>query len=33
MTTLQYFYNSKFWVEGERIFTNSEGIDEIRLKP
>jgi hypothetical protein len=26
-----YFYNSKFWVEGESVFTNSEGIDELRL--
>jgi hypothetical protein len=24
-----YFYNSKFWVEGDHIFTNSEGADEI----
>lgn len=24
-----YFYNSKFWVEGDRVFTNSEGIDEL----
>jgi hypothetical protein len=24
-----YFYNSKFWVEGNRVFTNSEGIDEL----
>jgi hypothetical protein len=26
-----YFYNSKFWVEGDRVFTNSEGIDGLRL--
>jgi hypothetical protein len=25
------FYNSKFWVEGDRVFTNSEGIDEYRF--
>jgi hypothetical protein len=28
-----YFYNSKFWVEGDSVFTNSEGIDELRLTP
>jgi hypothetical protein len=26
-----FFYNSKFWVEGDRIFTNSEGVDEVVL--
>jgi hypothetical protein len=28
-----YFYNSKYWVEGDRLFTNSEGVDEFRLVP
>jgi hypothetical protein len=28
-----FLYNSKFWVKGERTFTNSEGIDESRLQP
>ncbi len=27
-----HFCNSKFWVEGESVFTNSEGIDELRLR-
>jgi hypothetical protein len=26
-----YFYNSKFFVEGERIFTNCQGIHELKL--
>jgi len=26
-----YYWNSKFWVEGDRVFTNSEGVDELRL--
>jgi hypothetical protein len=28
-----YFYNSKYFVEGDRIFTNAEGVDEFRLVP
>jgi len=28
-----YFYNSKYWIEGDRLFTNSEGVDEFRLVP
>ncbi len=28
-----YFYNSKYFVEGDRLFTNSEGVDEVRLVP
>jgi hypothetical protein len=28
-----YFYNSKYWVEGDCLFTNSEGVDEFRLVP
>ncbi len=26
-----YFYNSKFFVEGDRIFTNCQGIHELKL--
>ncbi|MFC1734709.1 hypothetical protein ACFL1X_01235 [Candidatus Hydrogenedentota bacterium] len=26
-----YFYNSKFFVEGDRIFTNCQGLHELRL--
>jgi hypothetical protein len=28
-----YFYNSKYFVEGDRLFTNAEGVDEFRLVP
>ena len=28
-----YFYNSKYWIEGDRLFTNSEGVDEFRWVP
>jgi hypothetical protein len=28
-----YFYNSKYFVEGDRLFTNSEGVDEFLLVP
>ncbi len=27
-----YFYNSKYFLENDRLFTNAEGVDEFRLK-
>lgn len=26
-----YFYNSKFWVEGDSVFTNCQGVHELRF--